>query len=425
MKQLKTSFLNGVGLLAGGTALGQLISVAISPLLSRLYTPAEMGIFGIFLSVVNVATVVVSLRYETAIVAGQNDEQAGQLYRAALVLGVFFSALLWPITAWLAAQNWLGLAALPANAGLWIALATAVTAVFSASRYCLVRAGAYHEIAYMTVAQNITRAFTQVMVGWLSALGAVGLLLGDTLGRATAVVRAWRKSASGLGLAQAQPGWRAMQQACVEHWRYPVYFLPSSLLTALTIQLTLPLFAQYWGASEAGQFALAQRVLLLPSAVLGAAVADVFHSRFASAYREQPAMLSGLLLKTGVVLFVAGAVPAALLFVAGKELFVFVFGDVWQTAGQMAVVMAPWMWAQLIVAPLTRALLVLERQGWRLIYDGVLLLTTILLLHKAAELGETLLTAVSWLSVMQVVAYVLLGLLIVVLTWRVNRKQAE
>lgn len=418
--RVRRGFISSIGTLATGTALGQLLNIAVSPLLSRIYSPAEFGSFGVFLSVMGVAGVAVSLRYETAIVAGRDQLEAARLLLAAVALGGIVALMFWPIVDFGVSRNVLGLTELPKPAGLWIALASVSTVVFTALRYWLVRADRYRDIAQMTVAQNFSRALAQLALGWLQ-FGGVGLVVGDIVGRVTALPRAWRQSLQGFQLACQAPVVKNVARACRDHWRYPLFFLPSSILTALTIQLTLPLIVQLWDAEAAGQFALVQRVLLLPGVLLGAAVADVFHSRFAEDRRKQPAAMLDLLLKTTAILFAAGAVPAAVLLFAGVPLFVFIFGDIWQAAGQMAVVMAPWMWAQLTVAPITRALLVLEGQVWRLFYDAALLAGTILLLRLAAGQGEDLLTAIRWLSALQVAAYVTLGFLTAALTWRASR----
>jgi len=54
LSELKRSaFLKGTFSIAGGTALGQLLLVASSPILTRLYDPTAMGMFGLFVSCVS------------------------------------------------------------------------------------------------------------------------------------------------------------------------------------------------------------------------------------------------------------------------------------------------------------------------------------------------------------------------------------
>ncbi len=52
------AFTREVLLLSGGTLVGQLATVLVTPLLTRLYSPADMGLFGLYFSFVSVASVV-------------------------------------------------------------------------------------------------------------------------------------------------------------------------------------------------------------------------------------------------------------------------------------------------------------------------------------------------------------------------------
>jgi O-antigen/teichoic acid export membrane protein len=47
--------------------LGQAITVLVSPILTRLYTPEDFGVFGVYASILGIVTVVASLRYEYAL----------------------------------------------------------------------------------------------------------------------------------------------------------------------------------------------------------------------------------------------------------------------------------------------------------------------------------------------------------------------
>src|SRR3954471_16287753 len=65
-----------------GTAFGQLLAIAVSPLLSRLYTPADFGLFSLVNAFAMVLGTVAALRYEMAIPLPRADDEA----RAVLVV---------------------------------------------------------------------------------------------------------------------------------------------------------------------------------------------------------------------------------------------------------------------------------------------------------------------------------------------------
>ena len=59
-----------------GTGLAQAIPIAISPILTRLYTPEEFGIFALYIAITAILTILVTGRYELAIMLPKEDEDA-------------------------------------------------------------------------------------------------------------------------------------------------------------------------------------------------------------------------------------------------------------------------------------------------------------------------------------------------------------
>ncbi|HOX23097.1 MAG TPA: hypothetical protein PLL10_06490, partial [Elusimicrobiales bacterium] len=84
----KESFARGVAVLAGGTAIGQGLVLALSPVVSRLYTPDDFGTLAVYASFLGIATVIVSLRYEIAIPLPEDDKVAANLLGLSLLLAL-------------------------------------------------------------------------------------------------------------------------------------------------------------------------------------------------------------------------------------------------------------------------------------------------------------------------------------------------
>ena len=72
-------FAKGVAVLAGGAALGQAITVLVSPILTRLYSPEDFGVFGVYASILGIVTVIASLRYEYALPFPEDGETAANI----------------------------------------------------------------------------------------------------------------------------------------------------------------------------------------------------------------------------------------------------------------------------------------------------------------------------------------------------------
>ena len=89
----RSEFEKNVVKLISGTAVAQIISVLISPILTRLYTPEEFGIFTIIVSIYAMLALITGGRYEVAILLPKKKSDASNLMILALTINLAFSVL--------------------------------------------------------------------------------------------------------------------------------------------------------------------------------------------------------------------------------------------------------------------------------------------------------------------------------------------
>ena len=78
-------FAKSVGLLAGGTALAQLIRLAAEPVLTRIFSREDYGVYNAYLAVMSFAAVAACLRLELAIFLPEDDEEAAAVTTVAII----------------------------------------------------------------------------------------------------------------------------------------------------------------------------------------------------------------------------------------------------------------------------------------------------------------------------------------------------
>ena len=87
----KSEFAKNVLTLMTGTTIGQAIPVLVSPIVTRLYSPEEYGVFAIFLSITAILSVISTGRYEFAIVVTEEEETALNLTALSIIISFFLS----------------------------------------------------------------------------------------------------------------------------------------------------------------------------------------------------------------------------------------------------------------------------------------------------------------------------------------------
>src|ERR1700729_1649505 len=78
-------FARSVSIVAGGTAMSQAIAVAASPVLTRIYHPADFGGLQVFISLMALALVAASGRYEVALLLPEDEQSAIDILGVAVV----------------------------------------------------------------------------------------------------------------------------------------------------------------------------------------------------------------------------------------------------------------------------------------------------------------------------------------------------
>jgi O-antigen/teichoic acid export membrane protein len=403
LKWPAAGFVRDTAVLAAGLAVSQLLMLAVLPLWSRLYAPADFAAWALWSALVSVVSMLLLLRYDTSIVIAKDDAQARALLRLCIGLAVAGGTLL-ALLAWALPASWLHAVGL-APLGPWVApavVAAALAAVLAAGQAWANRQGQYARIT----ASRLTLAVVTVVVGTLLGLQQIGggLLIAALLAGVSALATlAWRLA--------PHSGMRAAAQA---HRNAPRFLWPAAMLDAVTQQIPLWLTALWFTADLAGQFGLAWRVLALPLLMLASAAGSVFYQRFAQAIRNHDRPQAARLLKgTWRWLALIGMLPALAVLLGGAPLFSWAFGARWAQAGQIAALLAPMLWAMLVSSPTSGALIVLGLQKWAPVFGVAMLVYRPAAFWIGASQGSLWMALGLWVMC-EIVAIVLYNLLV----WR-------
>ena len=371
LRRLGGSFGRHVAVVIGGTALGQVIIVAASPVLTRLYTPADFGLLSVYVSVLGLGVVAASLRYEVAIPLPDADEDAANLLALSLLIVVALTA----VSALLALFGAPRLLRGTSYAGLapyaWmLPLSILGAGTYQALTFWALRKQAFGILARTKVTQSIGQVATQIGLGLLG-VGPAGLLGGDVVGRTGGSGTILRLVLRRDGVPLRAVNLRGIRKVADRYRRFPLLASGSALLNAATLQAPLLLLAVFYGPVTAGLFALGQRVLAAPMSLIGTAVGNVYYSALSAVSRTDKKRMQPLFWRTTKRLALLGAAPAVLAGIAGPWACRLLFGSQWAEAGTYLRLCAPMLLVQFVASPLGGTLDVLERQDLHLAREVV------------------------------------------------------
>lgn len=380
-------FARSVSILAGGTALAQVIAIAASPILTRIYKPVDFGALQVFISLMSLALVASTGRYEVALLL-PDDEQSSIDVLGLAILCVCITASVSAGIVIACHYRWmLPSSVLVLKGKLWLLPVSILGAgLYQALNYWAMRRDGYRQIATTKITQAGAQVVTQLGTG-LVVHGSLGLLIGDAVGRIMGSGRflhdLWRDYAREIRAVRLS----RMLRLAIRYRAYPLVSMWGSLINALVGVLPALFLAQYYGAQGTGWFALVNRVLGVPAALIGLSLSQVYTSEAAKLSRSDPKRLMEVFLKTARHMVYLGLAPCIVFTIFAPWIFQVIFGHAWYEAGVYARYLAFMFYVSFINSPVTMTLNVLERQGAQFVWDITRLVFTILAMALPFHLG--------------------------------------
>jgi O-antigen/teichoic acid export membrane protein len=378
-------FLRNVSIMLTGSAAGQLVSVALSPVLTRLYSPEQFGILSVYTALLTILVVVASLRYELALTLAASEEEAINLVAVCLcallatTLVVGTAAHLFPEE--LVKSLWVNPYSYYRQTGyrsLFI-LGFVCLGGYYVALYFATRAEAFGAIARTRIYQGVTGPLSQIGLGVIG-FGAPGLLIGSILGQ----------SAGTFGLFYGQIGrrpsllralsWKKMAALAKRYRRFPLVASWAALIDAAGgNQLLYLVVSVQYSPRIAGFIFLAERIVARPLSMIGTSILQVFVGEAGKNVSANPAKLRARFYQVISRQLCLALGWIVLANVAGAALFPTVFGADWADAVVYLQAMSVAYLAQAIVLPVFHTLQILERQTvaamWQLSRLSLVLIT--------------------------------------------------
>lgn len=374
---LKKEFAKNVLLLISGTSIAQAIPVAISPILTRLYTPENFGVFGVYLAICSLMAVFATGRYDLSIIEPRFELDAKILVIICFTLSGFFSIFLFVIVLLFNRQ----IANLLDSPGIGGFLYLVPLSVFIISTYNVImiwlnRKKKYKDMSLNRIANSSSTSTISLGLG-LMKFTKGGLIIGYLLGQLIAVLIVLKKILREKLFMNKKKALVLMRRYSM----YPKYLLPSTLAGEISINGPTILFTTLYSSTIAGFFTFTNRVTAMPISLIGNAIGEVYRQKAAEEYHEFGNCRS-LYLKTLFKLFVIALVPFLVLFFLGEPLFNYVFGRNWIVAGKIAKFFSFIVFFQLLSTPLSYTIVFNKSQKLDLIlqiFRGVFSIAAIFL----------------------------------------------
>ncbi|BAF71056.1 lipopolysaccharide biosynthesis protein [Sulfurovum sp. NBC37-1] len=380
----KSEFSRNVLTLMTGTTIAQSIPIAISPILTRIYTPEDFGVFALYMSIASLFSVMATGRYELAIMLPEKDSDAINIVALSIIISFFISFISF-IVIYVFNAKITDLLGNPEIATwlYFIPVAVLLTGIYQSLNYWSNRKKQYKRLAASRVIQSGTTAAVNLGMG-LGGFGSSGLILGSVLGQGVTTTilgkLVWQEDRQRL----LQIKTVKIFSLAKKHKKLPIYNLPNAIIDGFRLSGISILIAKFFTAATLGQFSLAFKMVQTPMSLISSSLSQVFYQKVSSSKRSDLyRIVVRFILKASLV-----AIPVFLfIYLFADDIFVFIFGENWKLAGEAASVLTPWLFLNFISSPLGTILIVLNKQEVILNVSMIYALVPVLILMFFHEFG--------------------------------------
>jgi len=386
----KSEFSRNVLTLMTGTTIAQAIPIAISPILTRIYTPEDFGVFALYMAVVSFIAIIVTARYELAIVLPKRDEDAINILF--LSLSIMFTIVFFITLIILFFKNSI-LEILNVNdIGNFIylmPLSILLSGLNQSFNYWSNRKEYFGNISSSQIYQSIAIGSTQPILGYFNVFG--GLIIGNLFGRIVSIFTLLNKFLKNDREKVKNVSKVIMIEQMKKYKDFPLINSFHAFSDIMRTSGAVMLISAFFGSAILGFYALSMRVLQVPVAIIGSALGQVLYQKFSSIHNNNESLYPYV--KKIVIRLILVALPlfVGLYFIA-QDLFVFVFGENWRVAGEYSQILVPYLFMNFLISPISSIPLVLNKQK-EIFYIGLfgnLLFIAILLLFHSYEIKNIL-----------------------------------
>ena len=371
----KSEFSRNVLTLMTGTTIAQAIPIAISPILTRIYTPEDFGVLALFVAIVSIFGSVASGRYELAIMLPKKDEDAINIFALGFIITTAISLILL-IVIFLFNEYLIEILG-NREIGVWlyfVPITVFFIGIFNILNYFNNRKRQYKDIAVATIIKSMVLAVIQLSVGFFKQ-GASGLIGGQIISNIFANIRLLKNIIKDKKLISKISKVKIVALG-KRYKNFPLISLPSNFINVLNQNLVNMLISTLYNIKTLGFYALIQRVLGVPSSLIGSSIGQVFFQE-ASKERQESGYAIKIFTSTVIKLLLIAIPIYGILFLIVEDLFSFVFGEKWQIAGEYAKVLVPLFCIRFISSSVSAINTVFEKQLYGLYISFILLMTSL------------------------------------------------
>ncbi len=383
-----STFISNVLKLVSGSVTSQILGILLVPLITRIYSPDDLGVFQLFVSVSGILVIFSTFSYQFAIMLPKTEEDSANVVFLCSILVTLIS-LLTAVAVMIFPKGIEDILNAPGISKYLIYLPVIVffNGLFFVQNYWLSRKVRFGIIAGSRILNTLSTKIVQLATP-IWSVSPLGLIAGYTVGYGFADLFMLKGAKEDLRVF-SKVSVKKIKEMAIQYKNFPLFSSWSTLANTISPQVPTFLLAYFYSTSVVGYFSLANQVVNMPMGLIGTAIQQVFFQKISEVKNgNESGDMKTIVGEVYKKLILIGIFPMILLLILGEEIFTFAFGEGWHVSGIYVKILVPWIFLVFLSSPISTLYSVFEKQKVWLTFSMILLVSRVVALAIGGMYGS-------------------------------------
>ncbi|HOC78370.1 MAG TPA: oligosaccharide flippase family protein [Methanofastidiosum sp.] len=335
--------------ISGSTTITQIMGILVLPILSRVYSPENFGVYALFFSISNILLIIATWQYDVAIVIPKKYEDSLSLFFLSILLLSFMSLGFFLIMIFFNTfiLNLFRLNDLSRILFL-IPVHIFISGFYQSLRYLNSRNNAFGNTAKSSIINSGITYFSQIILGILFLDGS-GLVYGSIFGSLLATIFLLFVSVKFISIKSVN--FTGIRKVMYGYKKFPTVTTLGNFLSGVGGQLPVLLLSSFFGTVYSGFYSIANKAINIPSRIIAGSISEVSYKHTSDIINDNK-LLSTYFEKSTAAIFQISILPFLIIFLFGRILVTFFLGNDWAVAGLYIQILSPLIFLQFLNSPI-------------------------------------------------------------------------
>ena len=388
-----------------GRVVAQAIPILLTPLLTRIYSPSEFGVFGVFSTVIAIIAMVSNGRYCLSIILPKDDDKAKRLFFLSTFLTIFTTIIFTLVLILWGGPFFRVLNTASLEQYVWIVILNMLfIGLYEDLYYYALRVKAFKILTTNIIIQALVLIISRLVFGYLGYT-EIGLILSYLLGYGVSYILMIIRLKMPIYWLVKEFKVTVYWQLMKEYYKFPKYSLLADTLSMTANMSPNILLNKVFGTVTTGYYTMSDKILGSPIWLVTSSVGDVFRQEASEQFRTKGSCFE-IFKKTVRTMFLVGIVPFGLLFIFSPYIIPFLLGAEWEPVGNYIRIFSVMYFIRFIVRPVSFVIYIVGKQNVNVLFQILTLLSILIAFTIGIYTKNLYLCLLSW-SILSSIAYII------------------